>query len=185
MRMHIAVDAHNVLTDRRGIGVYVRAILRRFYGHNGLQVTSLVRHPLPILARARVAREIGVSHVHIASKIPRDAEVVWHPWNGMFFSGGRKNVVTMHDVAPFAFPNPDIERREREQAPFIRSSQHADRIVTDSRFSADEITAHLGFPSERIDVVPLAVASFFSAGSGGALPANLRSGRYVLYVGAI
>src|SRR5438270_7254812 len=126
VRMHIAVDAHNVLTDRRGIGVYVRAVLRRFYEHDALTVTSLVRHPLPILLRSALAREIDVARPRVASTVPRDADVVWHPWNGMFFDGGRKNVVTMHDVAPFAFPNADIELRQREQRPFLRSAQHAD-----------------------------------------------------------
>ncbi|MBV9270379.1 MAG: glycosyltransferase family 4 protein [Candidatus Eremiobacteraeota bacterium] len=185
MRMHIAVDANNVLTDRRGIGVYVRAVLRRFHGHDALTVTSLVRHPLPILLRAAMAREIGVPRVRIAATVPRDADVVWHPWNGMFVGAGPKNVVTMHDVAPFAFPNADRERRQREQQPFLRSAHSADRLLTDSHFSATEITGRLGVPPDRITVVPLAVEPFFAPGEAGALPGNLRSGRYVLYVGAI
>lgn len=183
--MHIAVDAHNVLTDRRGIGVYVRAVLRRLYERETLTVTSLVRHPLPILVRSAIAREIGAPNVRVASKIPRDADVVWHPWNGMFFEGGRKNVVTMHDVAPFAFPNADAARREREQQPFLRSAQRADRILTDSEFSAGEIVRRLGVPRERIDVVPLASEAFFTPGAPAALPQSLRKGNYLLYVGAI
>jgi len=163
--MHIAVDAHNVLTDRRGIGVYVGAVLRRFYEHDALTVTSLVRHPLPILVRSALAREIGVAHPRVASKIPRDADVVWHPWNGIFFRGGRKNVVTMHDVAPFAFPNPDAQRREREQQPFLRSAERADRILTDSQFSSGEIRTRLNVEPERIIVVPLAVDPFFRPGT--------------------
>jgi len=183
--MHIAVDAHNVLTDRRGIGVYVRAVLRRFYERDALTVTSLVRHPLPILVRSALEREIGAPHVRVASKIPRDADVVWHPWNGMFFEGGRKNAVTMHDVAPFAFPNPDDARRTHEQEPFLRSARIADRILTDSRFSAAEITHRLNVPPERVDVVPLAADAFFAPGNVGTLPGGLRAGGYVLYVGAI
>ena len=181
--MHVAVDAHNLLTDRRGIGVYLRAVLREWYAAEACEVTALVRHPLPRLLQRRLSGEIGVPRVRIASRIPRDAGVVWHPWNGTFFEGGKRNVATIHDVVPFAYPNPDPAKRAHEQQPFLRSAQRSDAIITDSAFSAGEIRVHLAVPPERITVVQLGVDDAFSPGLPADLPGGLQRERYVLYVG--
>ena len=183
--MHVAVDAHNLLTDRRGIGVYLRAVLYEWYAAASCEVTALVRHPLPLLLKRRLCSEIGVPRVRVASRIPRDAAVVWHPWNGTFFDGGKRNVATMHDVVPFAYPNRDPARRDHEQKPFLRSAQRADAIITDSRFSAGEIQAHLAVAPDRISVVQLAADAAFSPGTPAGLPSGLQPERYVLYVGTL
>ena len=183
--MHVAVDAHNLLTDRRGIGVYLRAVLREWHDRDACTITALVRHPLPMLLKRRLAEEIGIPSIRVASRVPRDAGVVWHPWNGTFSSGGKRNVATIHDVVPFAYPNSDAARRAHEQEPFVRSAQLADAILTDSAFSAREITAHLNVDPERITVVPLGYDAQFSPGAPGALPQALRADGYVLYVGAL
>jgi len=183
--VHVAVDAHNLLTDRRGIGVYLRAVLRRMLASGDCRVTLLVRHALPGLKKRALSAELGSEDFAVASRVPRDAAVVWHPWNGTFFHGGRRNVVTMHDVAPFVYPDPDAQKRRSQQAPFEISARTAERIIADSHFSKGGIEAHLGVEPERIAVVPLAADECFTPGAPEDLPAALRDRPYVLYVGAL
>ena len=183
--MHVAVDAQNLLTDRRGIGVYLREVLARILAGGGCRVTLLVRHPLPGLQKRALARELGSAGFAVRSRVPRDASVVWHPWNGTFFRGGRRNVVTMHDVAPFAYPAADVTKRRSQQEPFELSARTADRILTDSSFSKGGIEAYLHVEPSRITVVPLAAGEIFSPGKPEMLPAALQGKRYVLYVGTL
>lgn len=183
--MHVAVDAHNLLADRRGIGVYLRSILAHVLAKRAYRVTLLLRHPLPALQKGALAHELGSAEFAVAARIPRDADVVWHPWNGTFFRGGKRNVVTIHDVAPFVFPASDPKQRRSEQQPFEMSARTADRVLTDSHCSKAGIETHLGVGPERITVVPLAAAETFSPGNAEELPPALRGLRYILYVGTL
>ena len=99
--------------------------------------------------------------------------------------GARRNVVTMHDAAPFAFPAAGERKRRSQQEPFEVSAAIADRIIADSHFTRSEIEKYLRVPAERIAVVPLAADELFSPGTPLALPAELRDRPYILYVGAI
>lgn len=183
--MHVAVDAHNLLTDRRGIGVYLRAVLARILIAGTNSVTLLVRHRVPGLQKRALARELGSADFAVSSRIPRDAAVVWHPWNGTFFLGGRRNVATIHDLAPFVYPSPDTKKRQSQQEPFEVSARTSDWILTDSNFSKDGIETYLHFEPQRIAVVPLAAGDHFSPGEPEQLPPALRDRRYVLYVGTL
>jgi glycosyltransferase involved in cell wall biosynthesis len=67
-------------------------------------------------------------------------------------------VVTIHDMLYWShpelmstplYPGP-VKWMER------RGAANATRVITDSQVSADEIVRHLGFPNERLHVVPLA-----------------------------
>lgn len=149
------------------------------------ELTLLVRHPLPTLKKRALAAELGSTAFHVASRIPRTADVAWHPWNGTFFTGATRNVVTMHDVVPFAFPDPDVRARRSQQEPFELSARTADRILADSGFTKGEIEKHLRVAAHRIEVVPLAADSLFSPGEPKALPPALRGQQYVLYVGTL
>jgi glycosyltransferase involved in cell wall biosynthesis len=182
--LHVAVDAHDLLRDRRGIGVYLRAILARFAQRNDVTLTLMIRELFPGRHAAAVAAVLGSDRFSLASRVPRDADVSWHPWNGTFVRPGRRpSVATIHDVVPFAFPASDARTRACRQAPFLRSARST-RIVTDSAFSRSEIVKHLGVPEERIAVVPLAADPRFSPGDPADLPEALRDRPYVLTVGA-
>jgi hypothetical protein len=178
--VHVAVDAHNLLTDHRGIGVYLRAVLTDILAKRACRVTLLVRHPFPGLHKRALAREIGSAEFSVSSRVPADADVVWHPWNGTFFSGGRRNVVTMHDVAPFVFPGSYERLRRSEQEPFEISARTADRIITNSHSSRIGIETYLRVERERIAVDPLAAGELFSPGKPEGLPPSLRGREYVL-----
>ncbi len=184
MLLRIAVDAKNLLHDRRGIGVYLRALLSRFIELNDVAITLVVPGIYPWRWHDTFVRQIGQTGFSISRGVPPDANIVWHPWNGTFLSNKRcPSVATIHDVAPFAFPSNDDRERSKQQEPFLRSAS-AQRIVTDSLFSRDEIIRHLGVAPEKIDVVPLAADPRFTPGEPTSLPDELRGRRYVLAVGA-
>lgn len=182
--LHVAVDAHDLLRDHRGIGVYLRAILARFAQRDDVRLTLMVREIFARRHAPEFAQAVGNDRFAIASGVPRGADVSWHPWNGTFVPTGRRpSVATIHDVVPFAFPSPDARANKRRQAPFRRSAR-ATRVITDSTFSRGEIERYLDVSSERIAVVPLAADPRFSPGDATALPEALRDRPYILTVGA-
>jgi len=182
--LHVAVDAHDLLRDRRGIGVYLRAILTRFVQRDDLRLTLIVRELFAGRHAAEFARVLGSDRFALAARVPRGADVSWHPWNGTFARTGRRpSVATIHDVVPFAYPAAEARARSRRQAPFLRSAR-ATRVITDSAFSRAEIERYLAVPAERIAVVPLAADPRFSPGDPADLPEALRDRPYVLAVGA-
>jgi glycosyltransferase involved in cell wall biosynthesis len=183
--MRLTVDAQNVVSDRRGIGVYVRALLPRLGARPGVRLTLLMKGFLPMRMRGAVRRALGGSvDFRLAARVPTDADVVWHPWNGTFFPSDRPAVATIHDCTPFAYPSANPIRRHSEQQPFLESARSARRIIADSYFTSFEIASHLNVPSERIDVAQLAADERFTPGEPEHLPDAIGERRYVLYVGA-
>ena len=200
--VHVAVDAHNLARDDRGIGRYARAVLSRALHDPGYRWTFVVRDLIP--KRAAVARALGADDVRVARRIPRDAGVVWFPWNGTFLRTDVPSVATVHDAAPFAFPASNARLRATEQNPFLATANTARRILVQSRFTADEVERWLGVDAARIVVTPLAVDAVFSPAAArspareDAAPAQLtapeppeqqpppevRGKKYVLHVGA-
>ena len=202
--VHVAVDAHNLTRDDRGIGRYARAVLSRALRAPEFRWTLVVRDVFP--NRRAIARALGADAdaVEVARRVPRDAGVVWFPWNGTFLRSDAPSVATVHDAAPFAFPASDARRRATEQGPFLTTASTARTILVQSRFTASEVERWLGVDADRIVVTPLAVDPVFTARapadgsrddravlSGDAtrsaeesLPAALHGRRYVLHVGA-
>ncbi len=170
------------MRDDRGIGRYARAVLSRALRDPAFRWTLVVRDVFP--NRRAFARALGAHTVHIARRVPRDADVVWSPWNGTFLRAAAPGVATIHDTAPFAFPAERPQLRASQQAPFLTTAATARRIITDSAFTAGEVQRWLGVAAERIVVVPLACDPVFTPGPAVALPDMLRGRRYVLQVGA-
>ena len=181
-RIHVAVDAHNLARDDRGIGRYARAVLSRALADPRFRWTFVVRDLFP--KRGTVASALGAGSVDVVRRIPRDAHVAWFPWNGTFLRTDVPSVATVHDAAPFAFPAADPRIRAREQNPFLATAATARRILVQSAFTAGEVELRLGVDPARIVVTPLAVDSAFTPGAPHGLPAALRGRRYVLHVGA-
>lgn len=180
----LAVDARDVLDDPRGIGVYVRALLARFAQRDDVELTLLMRGMFPARKHAQIARNIGSERFRIAGRVPRRAQVVWHPWNGTFFHTARvPSVATIHDVAPFAFPPQDARARKHQQAPFLRAARAAS-VITDSAFSRAEIERYLQVDPQHISVIALSADPRFAPGTPTLLPEALRDRSYVLAVGA-
>ncbi|GAC1407835.1 MAG: hypothetical protein NVSMB64_15190 [Candidatus Velthaea sp.] len=183
--LHIAVDAHDLARDERGIGRYARALLARYTERDDLRLTLMVRDLLPFRHATALRAAIGASNrVAVSNRVPRDANVVWHPWNGTFFSSPLPAVATLHDVVPFAFPAEDGRRRTAQQEPFVRTAQTARRIICDSAFTASEVRRYLAPAGLSPDVIPLGVDRAFGPGDLKHVPPGLHGIHYVLYVGA-
>jgi glycosyltransferase involved in cell wall biosynthesis len=184
----VGVDAGNLLHDHRGIGRYARALLRRWIERDAerIRLVLLVPNLVPALVAGRLAREICVERIAIdrssrASHLRLDA--AWHPWNGIFFDSGTRDVASIHDVWPFVdAPAEDPRLAQSRQLPFLTAAQRAARILTDSGFSKSEIVRHLGVAENRIDVIPLGVDRKW-VDSRPVLARIEGAQRYVLFVG--
>jgi alpha-1,3-rhamnosyl/mannosyltransferase len=95
-------------------------------------------------------------------------------------------VLTIHDVSYERHPDWYPHRRDwLRRAFYRRSARSAAHLVTDSSFSAGEITAAYGIPANRISVVPLGVDPGFSPADPGVpreLPAGVMT-PFLLHVG--
>jgi len=176
--LRVGVDARKLLDDRRGIGRYTRALLRSWHtrAQDRIEITLLVSDLLPQLVASRLAAEAGAP-LPVARRGRGGFDLIWYPWNGMLWVDDGCKIATVHDCWPFAAPSDDEAIRRNEQTPFRTTAAHADRIIADSVFSANETVRHLGVDPAKIDVVPLGV-------DGPAAVAARAGGKaYVLFVG--
>jgi len=88
VRLHVAVDTTNLKGDWRGITRYVRALFPRLSARDDVRLTM-------------------VNPGWFGYRVPRSADVVWHPANGTFFDSRAPSVVTIHDAVPFRFAADD------------------------------------------------------------------------------
>ena len=67
-------------------------------------------------------------------------------------------VVTIHDMLYWSHPELMSTPLYTEPVKWMekRGAANATRVITDSQVSADEIVKYLGFPTDRLHVVPLA-----------------------------
>ena len=71
-------------------------------------------------------------------------------------------VVTIHDMLYWSHPELMVDaalHRAGEVDGEARRRATPTRVITDSQVSADEIVKYLGFPRERLHVVPLAATA--------------------------
>ena len=181
--LRLAVDARDLARDYRGIGRYTRAVVRRLCARDDVALTLLVNGPFGFRKRAELERALGSSNFRIATRVPKDADVVWHPANGTFFPSDRPSVVTIHEVAPFRFPSPVAAKRNREQDPFLRSAQTLTRAITGSEFGREEMHAMLGVPRDRTAVIYHGVEPELCPGPPSVPGNELAAGSYLLFIG--
>jgi glycosyltransferase involved in cell wall biosynthesis len=97
--------------------------------------------------------------------------------------GPRPLVITIHDVSYARHPEWYPYKLDPIRRAFHRfSARSADRVITDSQFSKDEIAAAYGLSRDVIDVIPLAAAASFKPGPRLPLPAGFPN-HFVLHVG--
>ena len=181
--LRLAVDARVIAEDTRGIGRYARAVLRRLVLLDDVELVLLADPPLPQRRRAAYARVLGSKAFAVSASVPPHFDLVWHPANGSFFSSTLPSVATIHDAVPFRYPDPDPQRREHAQTPFLRSAQSAERVIAVSQFGRSELRELLGIPSEKIEVIEHGVEGSFTPGAATALPSRLHGRQYLLFVG--
>ncbi|MGH7736453.1 MAG: glycosyltransferase family 4 protein [Candidatus Tyrphobacter sp.] len=180
--LRVAVDARTAIEDTRGIGRYLRAILRRLAPRDDVALTLVVPGFARWGARLALERAIGNARFSFASAAPRRADVLWNPANGTFLRWRGPSVATIHDAVPFRYPKENARDRKRDQMPFLRSAKQSARIVAVSNFGAQEIATLLDAPRDRIDVIYHGVSPSFTPGEALA-HAPLEIGEYLLFVG--
>ena len=179
--LKLAVDARNVASDRRGLGRYARALLRRIAHRDDVALTLVLDQTLARFQKRKLSKVLGSSHFTVATRVPEKCDVVWHPWNGIFLRGGDVHVCTIADAAPFKFPADDPIHRMHEQAPFVTAASGADRVLTFSHASQQDLTALLNVPAESISVTYLGVDDSLVPGSMP--PPELSHQQYILFIG--
>ncbi len=156
--MILAVDAYNLAADRRGMGRYVRQVLR------GLQ--TLGTYDVRLVVRNKRAGESVTSEFPYPLIEARDLRrnppgAVWYPWNGIRFEPHAPAIATIYDTFAFAFPHKNFFARRKEQRPILRAAREAQAIVTISRWSAEQLQQRLGIEPGRIAIAPPAIESFW------------------------
>jgi len=146
------------------MGRVVRGVLHVAAGE-GLEITLL-----GIDTPTRNARQRGAY------------DVVWYPWNGIRFRASAPSLAHIHDTFALHERVNWIARR-RVHKPLWRAARDADRIATDSAWSALQIERELHVRPERILTIPLEPDAFFSPGEPES-PQTLPPSPYVLMVGA-
>ncbi len=171
--MIIAVDAYNLAADRRGMGRYVRQVLRGLetLGDNDVQLVVRGKR-----AAESLTREFSYPLVEARDLRRNPPDAVWYPWNGVRFDPHAPSVATIYDPFAFTFPAKNFIARRREQQPILRAIREAKVITTISQWSAAELQAQLGVDPGRIAIAPPAIEPFWHP-----VPPE-RDSPYVLFV---
>ncbi len=192
--LRIAIDGRELVGRPTGVGRYLYEILRHWADDPSVRhaFTIILPAPPPPLVAAlgpkftlRVAPTAKAGTWWEQMRLPRllareAPDVLFAPGYTAPLQHPCPTVVTIHDVSFWAHPE-GFARRERVRRRWLTrtSARRAARILTVSRFSAQEIARWLRVPPDRIAVVP-----------NGAPPLAARRdgpppGRTVLYVGSL
>src|SRR5690606_14995131 len=160
--MHIAVEATRLPHDRRGIGRYVRNLLRAMPG-----VRPDVRYTLHVRPEDVAAAKAHLESMPVvaegAAVEPLDelrdsrADVAWSPCNWILEPAARAPmVVSILDLVTMLDPRWwKVLKRARARGRSRRTVALAARILAISEFTADEVVRLLGVPRDRIRVTLL------------------------------
>ncbi len=188
MPLRIAFDGRTLNSPAGGVRRYVRELFAVMHVAvpaaevMAIGVSSAVSLPSGVRAAngaASLPTNLGWSLTGLPLAIRRTRCDVFHaPAYTAPLWGARPLVLTVHDVSYARHPEWYPYRVDPVRQAFYRASaRRADRILTDSSFSRDEIIAAFGIDRDRIDVVPLGVSARFTPD-----PAVARE-PFVLHVG--
>jgi glycosyltransferase involved in cell wall biosynthesis len=106
--------------------------------------------PLPSLAH-----RLGHAWEQLALPLTaRQARLIYSPANVAPLLTGRRNVIVIHDTAPFVTPQAyTAAYRAYHRALAVPLARRALHVITVSEFSKREIVEHLGVPADRVSVI--------------------------------
>lgn len=193
-RLRVGVDGRAFSSPAGGVRRYLRELYTAIAaGHPEVEVTAIGAPPgsdLPAGLGRRNAFPFPTNLGWMAASIPLAVQGagidVYHaPAYTAPLWGVHPQVLTIHDVSYERRPDWNAHRNDPIRRFFYRTSAlAADRILTDSAFSREEITAAYGIPPDRIDVVPLAASRVFGPGPFDAAAASPGVRQpYALHVG--
>ncbi len=180
--LSIGVDAWNLPGDHRGIGRYVREILREWrLLPNRVGVRLIVPEWHTWTVRRRYLHEVDGAPYRVVSRAMHrfaKLDVLWFPWNGCSWTNFTlPAVATLHDATNFVIPGYATET----QTIFRAAVERCTHLITVSEFSRRELIRVLDIPPERITAIPSGVRQ-----SDGVLSGTLNTKSmqpYVLFVG--
>lgn len=180
----LGVDAWNLPGDHRGIGRYLRAILRewREWAGERVQVTLIVPEWHTWTVRGRYLREVDGAPYRVVSRrfhSQAGLDALWFPFNGCSWTRfSLPAVATLHDASNFVVP----DYAPATQAIFRAAAQRCSALVTDSTFAQRELARELSIAPELLIPIPLGVHAPRPAARIALDVAALQP--YALYVGA-
>src|SRR5688500_14301497 len=187
--MRVGFDARALVSPAAGVRRYTRELFGAMAAIEGIEVIAAGARSgadlPPGVTRTRAGFTLPTNAGWMLAGLPQAAraahlDVSHAPAYTAPLGGPRPLVLTIHDISYERHPEWYPYRRDPVRRAFYRwSARTADRIITDSEFSREEIVAGYGLPAARIDVVPLAASPSFSPGP----PAAAASSPYVLHVG--
>jgi glycosyltransferase involved in cell wall biosynthesis len=173
--VNVAVDVTPLAQTRAGTARYLQALLPRIEREVGVERTSGFAHGRPGTLWLDIAW-----YPHVLPHRAGAADVLHCPTYRGPVHTRTPLVVTVHDVAVFRYPEA-FPRWTRSYSRLVvpRVLRAARKVLAVSEFTASELQAVLGIPSEKIAVTPNAVDAVFS-------PEGPRAeGDYVLAVGTL
>jgi len=180
----LGVDAWNLPGDHRGIGRYLRTILRewRQWARDRVEVTLIVPewHTFTVLGRyLREVDDVPYSVVWRRLHARAGLDALWFPFNGCSWTHfSLPAVATLHDASNFVVP----DYAPATQAIFRAAAKRCSALITDSLFAQRDLARELAIAPERLIPIPLGVDP-----PRPVVPVKLNVAAlqpYVLYVGA-
>lgn len=165
--MRVGVEATKLLQEKRGIGRYVRNVLRHMVALRAdLELTLFIRtlqdadalraqlqdFDAPLAARATFAA--------IDALPTSTVDVVWYPWNWLHPRPRHAAAVTtICDLVPMLQLDHrwwKVIKRWKYRRRFLRTVHHSDVVIAISAFTAREIERCLHYPAGNVVVTLLA-----------------------------
>ena len=193
--MHLGIEATKMLGERRGIGRYVRNLLRQFVLQRpAMRFTMYVaraeeRAPLSALLGSWDEALGARTTIATIDALPdSDADVVWYPWNLITTAARRPMVVSTLDLAPMLqLDNPwwRVLRRLKYRRRYRRTAARAAAILTISEFIKRDIVERLRVDPSRVTVTLLSADDMPDGAATVPLPEQVAAiaGPWFLAVG--
>ncbi|HEV3090940.1 MAG TPA: glycosyltransferase family 1 protein [Candidatus Cybelea sp.] len=181
--MRLGVDAWNLPGDRRGIGRYLREILREWAARpQEVDVTLIVPEWHSWTVRERYRCEVDGRPYRVVSRAfhaRAGLDALWFPFNGCSWTSfSLPATATLHDASNFVVP----DYAPPTQSIFRAAARHCKALITDSSFAQRELARELGLEPKRLVAIPLGVRPPRPPAPAALDVAALEP--FVLYVGA-
>jgi glycosyltransferase involved in cell wall biosynthesis len=157
--IRLGVDAWNLPGDRRGIGRYLREILRvwRERERDRVEVTLIVPEWHSWTVRARYLREVLPERYPVVSRRGHrraGLDALWFPFNGCSWTNfSLPATATLHDASNFVVE----DYAPQTQSIFRAAAQRCRALITDSGFAQRELARELAIAPERLVPIELGV----------------------------
>lgn len=202
--MRIAYDAAPLLNPRTGVGHYAAALADHLLAADPaleLSLFAIGRQPAPpdiplalpgreraTLRRLPIPARLVVGAWEVAGRPPGDvlygAVDAVHGTNYWLPPLRRSNgVVTVHDLTFLLYPEFCTPQVRRYRWILPRVLRRCAVVLTPSATVADQVSAELGFPRDRIVVTPEGVRPGAAAEPGAPRPPSAPRGGYLLFTG--